>query len=182
MKISLRKVAFIIAISAVLFSNTDRNAFCNSSETAANRYIIYKATGDRYLQNGKFELATSEYRKAIELNPKSTASYFNLAIASYSNGDLRGTISALQKLIELDPADVEAHYNLGCLKLFLRDMNGSKLAFKKALLYCVRNPEFASRINQGLEFLDEFDKLDPATQELNLFFLQASLPSQTFVS
>lgn len=182
MKKSSRKIICVMVLSVLIFTFANKGALCGTAETSIDQYVTRKATAGHYLQDGKFDLARAEYKKATELNPKSTASYFNLAIASYAIGDLRGTVSALEKLVELDPTDAEAHYNLGCLKLCLRDLRGSKLAFEKARICCNRNLEFFPLINQGLEFLDEFGKLDPATQDLNLFFLQASLPSQTFVS
>ncbi len=181
MKLSFKIAAALGLLLGLISTFYVQNGFCNDS-VIPGKYFGHKLAGDQYLQSEKFNSAVSEYENALRVNPKSTATYFNLAIASYLNGDLRGAVSALEKLLKLDPADVEAHYNLGCLKLILQDLNGSKASFEKAKLCRGQNPAFSPLVSQGLEFLDEFTKLDPATQDLNLFFLQASLPAQTLVS
>src|SRR3990167_1680329 len=78
-----------------------------------------KASADQLLKNGKILAAIKDYRKAIRLDSTNTALYFNLAIAHYSNHDMKNSALVLEKLVELDPSDTEALYNLGCVKLYL---------------------------------------------------------------
>lgn len=129
-------------------------------------------SGDQYLKAGEVTLAIREYKRAVVINPASTATYFNLAIAYYQDKNIEGAISALEKIAELNPLDVEAQYNLACLWLYQKDLNRAKSHFEKAKACCDGNPEFATLTRQGLEYLDEIQKMDSSAQALALFLLQ----------
>ncbi len=137
----------------------------------------FKQNGLSYLQSGKYELAIQEYEKAIKLDSKSTATYFNLAIAYYGVRNIEGATQALERLIEIEPNDVETLYNLACLKLYKQDYKKAKVNFEKARECCAKNPEFEPLITKGLEFLDHLTKDNPSTQDLVSFFLAQGLPS-----
>ena len=134
--------------------------------------LQYKVSGDRYLKDGEIAPAIQEYQKAVAINPKSTATYFNLAIAYYLDKDMVGAISALEKIVELNPLDVEAQYNLACLWLYQKDLNKAKYHFEKAKACCDGLPRFASLTHQGLEYVNELKSIDSSTQALALFLLQ----------
>jgi tetratricopeptide (TPR) repeat protein len=132
----------------------------------------HKVSGDRYLKAGEIASAIQEYQKAVAINPKSTATHFNLAIAYYLDKDMVGAISALEKIVELNPLDVEAQYNLACLWLYQKDLNKAKYHFEKAKACCDGLPRFASLTRQGLEYVNELHSIDSSTQALALFLLQ----------
>ncbi|GEM_PF-2648281 len=138
---------------------------------------LFKKQGIEYLRAEKYELAIHAYEKAVQIDSKSTASLFNLAIAYYGIRNITGAVHALEKLIEIEPNDVEAHYNLACLKLYGQDFKNAKVHFEKARECCNKNPEFKPLIDEGLEFLDHLQKNEPATQDLVSFFLAQGLPS-----
>lgn len=134
--------------------------------------LKFKVAADNYLKEGKTELAIREYEEAIERNPASAATHFNLAIAYYLEKNMAGAISALEKVVELNPLDVEAHYNLACLWLYQKDLDKAKSYFEKAKGCCDGNPQFTSLTRQGLEYLNEIQNIDSSAQALALFLLQ----------
>ncbi len=133
----------------------------------------YKEAGDNYLRSDKSTLAIGEYKKALELNPSSTAVCFNLAIAYYKERNLKETISILEKLVQLDPNDYEAYYNLGCLKLYERNFDAARDYFQRAGACCEADQNFTSIIEQTLEFAGKLQSLDPQTQDTILLSFAA---------
>ena len=164
-----RYAIWIGLIVAGLFLNP-QTGLCAKPDLG--KALKFKAAGDRYLKEGKSELAIQKYQEAIERNSASAATYFNLAIAYYLDKNMEGAISALEKVVELNPLDVEAHYNLACLWLYQKDLNKAKSYFEKAKGCCDGNPEFTSLTHQGLEYLDEIQNIDSSAQALALFLLQ----------
>lgn len=168
-----QKIIFFILFT-LIFSGIMNSAAL--AESKADLSSPFKQKGLSYLQSGKHELAINEYEKAIAFDSKSTATYFNLAIAYYGVRNIEGATQALERLIEIEPNDVEALYNLACLKLYKQDCKKAKIYFEKARECCAKNPEFEPLITKGLEFLDRLMKDNPSTQDLVLFFLAQGLP------
>lgn len=138
----------------------------------ASKATDSKILGDHYLRDGKTSSAISEYQKALKINPKSGAAYFNLAIAFYTERNIDGAISALEEVVKLDPSDIEARYNLACLKLYQRKIDNAKIHFEKAKECCPQNSSFIPLIQQGLDFVNDLEKTDSSTQALALFLMQ----------
>ncbi len=147
------KITGLMIVSAwVLLSPT--NAYCRT-------FAEYKEAGDDHLRSDRSALAIGEYKKALELDPDSTAVYFDLAIAYYKEQDLKETVSSLEKITQLDPNDTEAYYNLGCLKLYGKNFGSACEYFKKAQAWGT------------LEFVVKLKTLDPQTQDTILLSLAA---------
>ncbi len=157
-------VALILGVSSPAYS---QNAGSISKEG-----VLHKLTADRYLKNGDAASAISEYQKAVTLNPHSTATLFNLAIAYYSIQNIEGATSTLEKILAIDPSDVEAEYNLACLLLYQGNLKDAQLHFEKTKSCCDANPQFGSLASQGLEYLNEFKSLNSSSRDLALFLLQ----------
>lgn len=158
--------AFVTVISIGLMAPL---AYGSTGET--RKALKHKVAGNRYLKEGKVHDAVLEYHKALAMNPNSTATYFNLAIAYYTDRDIKGAISALEKILSLSPLDYEAHYNLGCLWLYQKDLEKAKHYFEKAK-FCCDDPHFLFLTRQGLEYLDQIQQIDSSAQTLALFLLQ----------
>lgn len=159
----LRVYHLVMVVGAWLFLSST-SAYCQT-------FAEYKEVGDNYLRSGKSALAIDEYKKALALNPRSTAVYFDLAIGYYKERNLQETISLLEKIVQLDPNDYEAYYNLGCFKLYGRNFKAASDYFKKAQVCCTANQDFACTIEQTLKFMDKLKDLDPQTQATILLFL-----------
>jgi tetratricopeptide (TPR) repeat protein len=157
-------------VLAVLLLNA-QSAWC-AKVSDSRRALEYKVSGDLSLKSGDALRAIAEYQKAIELNPHSTATLFNLAIAYYSIRDIDGTISTLKKILAIDPADVEVNYNLACLLLYQGNLKDAQLHFEKTKACCDGNPKFGALASQGLEYLNEFKSLNSPSRDLALFLLQ----------
>jgi len=149
MRLKIYRLMVIVGAWGLLSSTS---AYCES-------FAEYKETGDNYLRSGESALAVGEYKKALELNPNSTAVCFNLAIAHYKERNLKETISTLEKLVQLDPSDTEAYYNLGCLKLYQKNFEAACNYFQKAQAW------------DTLEFVGKLKTLDPQTQDAILVSL-----------
>lgn len=137
----------------------------------ASKAIDSKILGDHYLRQGNARLAIEEYKKGVTLNPSSTATYFNLSIAYFSEKNLPEAISALDKLLQLDSHDTEAWYNLACLKLYEGKLEEAALYLKKAY-FCCDSSSFATKIDSAFEYIKELSTLPSPAQALALFTLQ----------
>lgn len=168
MNTQLRWVAGLGLMTLILIG-TSRSGYAAS---LSKEGLLHKVAADRYLKIGDAVSAIPEYEKAVELNPHSTATLFNLAIAYYSVRDIDGTISTLEKIVAIDPMDVEANYNLACLLLYQGNLKDAQLRFEKTKACCDGNPKFGALASQGLEYLNEFKTLNSSSRDLALFLLQ----------
>ena len=116
-------IALILGVSSPGYSQV--------TGSTSKEGILHKMAGDRYLKDGAAVAAVSEYQQAVTLNPRSTATLFNLAIAYYSVRNIEGATLTLEKILAIDPSDAEAQYNLACLLLYQGNLEGAKLHFKK---------------------------------------------------
>lgn len=162
--VSLGLMALVLGVSSPAYSQ--------NSGSISKEGLLYKLAADRYLKSGDAVSAIPEYQKAVALNPQSTATLFNLAIAYYSVRDIDGTISTLEKILTIDPTDVEANYNLACLLLYQGNLKDAQLHFEKTKACCDGNPKFGALASQGLEYLNEFKTLNSPSRDLALFLLQ----------
>lgn len=167
----------LVIISVWILSPTTGFCGIGPQGSVSEEALFHKLEGDRHLNQGNAFLAIQEYEKAIALNPSSTATHFNLAIAYYSKRDTTKAIAALEHVVQLNPEDVEAHYNLACLRLYEQNLEKAQLHFERANLCCDPNSKFAPLITHGLEFIEEFQKADSSDQNLFFYFVQEGLPS-----
>lgn len=155
MSMARRTQAWVVCVgvfAALVLSNPSAG-FCHDASW-------HKRRGDQALTQGDFSRAIEEYQGALAFNPQSTATYFNLAIAYYSSGDVRGAAAALERLLERDPHDVEALYNLGCLYLYQWETKKARAAFQHAKQCSDGDSTFTPLLESGLAFLDELDHRD----------------------
>jgi tetratricopeptide (TPR) repeat protein len=164
-----KKLLIGLFVFGFLLLNVQRG-WCQLTKTPSAQE--FKKAGDFYLKQGEINQAKTSYQKTLELNPRSTSTYFNLAIAYYSEKDIDRAASALEKLLQLDPNDAEAHYNLACLRLYQHRLDKAKKEFEAAKKLSLGNQRFASFISQGLEFLRDLNRTDRQTQDLILFLTQ----------
>jgi superkiller protein 3 len=82
---------------------------------------------------GKKEEAIAAYRKAIELDPKLAAAYYNLGNRLSDLGKKEEAIAAYRKAIELDPKLAAAYNNLGNRLSELGKKEEAIAAYRKAI-------------------------------------------------
>lgn len=84
------------------------------------------------------EEAYENYSKAIEINPKMTDAYFNLAQVilarkPISDADFKEALKNLEKAVELDEKFIDALYYIGVIKKNLKDYTGAIKALDKVI-------------------------------------------------
>ena len=163
----MKRILTLLCLIAALFGSG--RSFAQGSDC--------KAAGDIFLKAGDPDRAIIEYERALSGDPRSTAIYFDLAIAYYMRKDVDETIRVLRALVLLDPADAEALYNLGCLMLYKEDLKSAKAYFWKASRLGGVHAEFVPFARNGLRFVRETERLDPPDRRAVCCFLLQSLPS-----
>lgn len=102
----------------------------HSKNLSASDYFVlaYKAYND-----GDFTIAEQYYRKAIELNPKDSHAYNNLAnVLDENESRWKEAEENYKKAIELNPQDAGAYHNLGLLFLKQGKIGDAKQAFENS--------------------------------------------------
>jgi len=97
-------VLILIAIIAVRFSNTP--AATRADIVKADAYCI---RGAHYAGKVQYDLAISEFTKAIEINPRFAGAYYNRGFAYAKKGQYDFAISDINKAIEINPMYAEAY-------------------------------------------------------------------------
>ncbi|HEU0064409.1 MAG TPA: tetratricopeptide repeat protein, partial [Flavisolibacter sp.] len=97
---------------------------------------VYK--GNQYYQQSQFDIAESQYRKAIQDNSKSFIARFNLANALQKQKKFDESITILESLAEdtKEPSlKSSVYYNQGVAYTKSKELEKSIDSYKKALLF-----------------------------------------------
>src|SRR5213594_2592593 len=98
-------------------------------------------------KKGDLDGALADFNRAIELDPKNAAAYYNRASAKMLKKDADGAIADYTRVIELDPKNVGAYNNRGILKARNNDPDGAVADYNQAIR---ANPKDAKAyINRG---------------------------------
>ena len=91
---------------------------------------VHNSLGTAYLINLRLDDAMSEFKRALEINPRDTVANLNLANLLRASGEYSLAVGYYRKHIEINPADSDGHGGLGITLLALaRDEEGqSELA------------------------------------------------------
>ena len=92
-----------------------------------DRYIqdqaeAYNDRAIEFFEQGQFDEAITEWRRAIEVAPEIAELHHNLGNALAKSGELRQAIEAWEQAIQLDSELVEAYNNLGYAYYKLDDL------------------------------------------------------------
>lgn len=88
-----------------------------------NSLNVYIEQGNKYMKEGKYKLAKGEYEKAININDKLSAVWYNLGVIFESESDLQSSAQSYKNYLVLSPGAKDAKY----LAAHLFDMEGEKL-------------------------------------------------------
>ena len=171
----MRNFPLSILIAAVCVAGASFNGFCGQSDPSPVQIaqaLRHKNSADAFLRRDQVSLAIGEYQKAVALNPRSTAAYFNLAVAYYSEKNWKGAKRALRKVLALDKHDAEARYNLACLSLREGNLEGAGRGFKRVLKNSPVDSAFRPLAAKGLRFVDRIKKEDPGNRTILLRLLR----------
>lgn len=97
--------------------NLERALVAQQEVVAASPFDpqAYNDLGNLYALAGRDDDAEAAYRRALELDPRSTAIHFNLAVLLQQQRRLREAQQALLQVLEIDPRHAWTHYQLGML-------------------------------------------------------------------
>jgi tetratricopeptide (TPR) repeat protein/DNA-binding beta-propeller fold protein YncE len=131
----------------------------------------YVNRGDARGQYGDMAGAIADYRRAIELDPKSVpatkleSAYHNSGIVRFDRGAYDAAIADLSRAIELKPNDQDLYNDRGVAKWNQRDIEGAMSDYNQAIAI---NPKTAARVyrNRGLVKAAKGDK-DGAIADYN---------------
>jgi len=86
-------------------------ATLDEEESAEGYYLL----GNARSQQERYDLASSAYERALELDPAYADAAANLAVACYMQGRVDEAEEATRRALALQPEDADLHYNLGVL-------------------------------------------------------------------
>lgn len=116
----------LLFITPVLF-------FLSATAQTATENIIL---GNRYYQNGEFEEAEKQYRKALEYNPKHEKAKYNLANALQKQKKFSEAVLLLEELASTSKDTSirsASYYNQGVAHSKVKNLDLSIESYKKAL-------------------------------------------------
>ena len=105
------------------------------------RLYEYKRSAQVFEANGKIEEAMSEYRKALQINPKDAASLYNLALLLLQENDIQEASRLYREAVVLDPTYATAYNNWGPVYGDLGQWEKAEDEFEKMFLLDPENAE-----------------------------------------
>ena len=99
----------------------------NSPRTAGAAHL---AAGNVYMMTGRFQEASSAYRKAVALDPTSAEALNNLGEALGELKQYRPALEAFQKAVALDQKFLKARYNVGVTYDRLRQFKYAEFIYR----------------------------------------------------
>ena len=107
--------------------------------------------GLAYIRLHNFDAAIQDFDRAIELNTRDAAIYFNRGNAHYAGrSDYRQAITDYSKAIELDPRDTASHYNRGLAYMKTHSFQEAIHDFGKVI--ALHPYHVNARVNRGEAF------------------------------
>ena len=107
--------------------------------------------GLAYVRLHHFDAAIRDFDRAIELNPRDAAIYFNRGNAHHAGrSDYRQAIADYSKAIELDPRDTASHYNRGLAYLRTHSFQEAIHDFGKVI--ALHADHVRAHVNRGEAF------------------------------
>jgi serine/threonine-protein kinase len=94
---------------------------------------VHRISGRLQEYAGKYEQATAQYRRSIELDPGNSIGYQRLGNAYASNDQLSDALTALHKAIEVGPGSFRAYQDLGTFFFQRGNYRDAIKQFRKAV-------------------------------------------------
>jgi tetratricopeptide (TPR) repeat protein len=117
-----------------------------NSVAAAPDFSRQDALGVVYLYQRKYAEAVTAHRKALQLNPKSTASMNNLAAALYEMGQQQAAIDTIRNAIQVNPKIPYSYLHLARLNIRSGNRAAAVQAYRSGLEQLPQNPDLALQL------------------------------------
>jgi len=150
---------FVIIIIPILFSC----ASTQQKQVESRDAKFYNNRGTDRGEKGQYDEAISDFKKAIEINPRYNKAYNNRGIVYRLKGQYDQAVSDFNKAIEINPLDAEAYNNLAWLFATAKAgsfRNGKKaveLAQKACELSEWRKAEYVDTLAAGYARIGDFE-------------------------
>ncbi len=140
-------------------------AACREDPAGAAAKLV--ATGNNYLENGKYKEASIIYRRAIQQDRRNAEAYHRLGLAEFRLGRMRQAMGALTRALELDPANEDAY---------------SRLADIYLSVYLVNRDRFGQYLEELQAATDRFEQHRPNSFPANRLrgLVAISLPNPDY--
>jgi protein O-mannosyl-transferase len=130
-------------LSNLLFVWDDAEKLVHDHPDASGAYRIYMNRGNEYQELGAIDKAQSDFKKAIELNPKFGGAIANLAGTYTRQGDWTRAVTTYKEAIEIDGKRGRVYAmtygNLGISYIKLMDWKDAADAFTVAIDVALKN-------------------------------------------
>ena len=120
------------AVNIPEFVNIPPDGLMKIDSPATEYYRLFDLALDLTREN-RFEAATAEWKKAMELGPDESKVHYNLGVALARTGQYDGAIQQFRKALELDSEDADTHTNLGVTLVKIGKPEEAIPHFRKAL-------------------------------------------------
>lgn len=97
---------------ATVFENQEA-LWLDTLEKNEQAWLARNNLGKYYEDQGRFDLAESEYRKAVAIRPDLDLPLYNLGNLAVRRGDVAGAIAYYEEALRLNPGMADAHLQLG---------------------------------------------------------------------
>jgi len=128
------------AVNIPEFVNTSPDQFLKIDAPAAEFYRVFDVASDLGTQ-GRHEEATSEWKKAVALNPEDTRARNNLGISLAKTGRLTEAVAQFQKVLAVEPDSADTHNSLGAALAAAGKTDAAIRHYRRALDVNPRNAE-----------------------------------------
>jgi tetratricopeptide (TPR) repeat protein len=154
---SVPEVIFCVFVLILLILGTySRNRVWNSEvelwtdcvKKSPNKDRPYNNLGFGFLNQGKYQEATNQYKEALRINPNSAEAHNNVGLVFLNQDKYQEAIPHLNEALRINPNFAEAHFNLG--NAYLRAGNRG-LALKEYDILKAMNPGLADALHQRIK-------------------------------
>ena len=141
-------VGLLLSACATIGQNNTGGSSDIYNETAVTaRARAHTDLGAAYLQQGKYEIALSEFTEAIQIDPNYASAYNGMGLVQAALGEDVKADANYRKAIELQPNNSESHNNYGsflCSRKRYDESIGHFLTAVKNPLYGTPNLAYAN--------------------------------------
>ena len=113
----------------------------SSPEAQRRMGVFHYNEGNRFLNKGNWEEATTHYRMALHHNINFEEAYVNLSTAYLSGKKFNESRKTLSTLEEINPSNPSLHYNLACYHTLTGQDGPALNALQRAVEFGFKNLE-----------------------------------------
>ena len=133
----------------------------NLVEQFPQSIVLFNLLGAANAGLRRFDRAIESYNRALQIEPNSADSHYNLANALQEKGDLTAAIASYHRALQFQPDSVEAHNNLGAAYIEKGDLTAAIECYNRALQ--IKPDAAEAHHNLGNALQDCYGALQPGS-------------------